>query len=272
MAATSSGDHEHRTGVDGGPHGRPLPVQPGAAPPVAPAAAERVTQARHEVVLHHGVRCHDQAAARVVARHPQAHVEVLGAEPEPLVEAGLEQCAAEEGHVRPDQGVDIALVVALLRLPLAEHVAVEAVRQLLALREVEFEREQRVVALQVAEHEAVRRARDDAASHSDGAIVVRGKQFPGPFGLWFAVIVEERHDGSGGGPDAGVARRRQAPVDLMTDHRRPVLPRDIACVVGRAVVHHDDLEFHVFLRGQGAQAPVDSRRPVERADHHAEVS
>ena len=55
--------------------------------------------------------------------------------------------------------------------------------------------------------------------------------------------------GPGGGLDPGVPRRRQAPVDLVPDHRDPVFSPDLARAVGRAVVHDDDLKLHVFLVG-----------------------
>ena len=84
-----------------------------------------------------------------------------------------------------------------------------------------------------------------------------------PFRLGLAVIVEEGDDGCGCRLHAGVPGGGQAAVDLMTDHRHAVLSGDLARVVGRAVVHDDDLELHVLLCRERVQAPVDSGCAIE---------
>ena len=49
----------------------------------------------------------------------------------------------------------------------------------------------------------------------------------------------------------------------MTDHRHAVLSGDLARVVGRAVVHDDDLELHVLLLRERVQAPIDPGCAIE---------
>ena len=116
----------------------------------------------------------------------------------------------------PTSVVDLSHVVPLLRRPLPEHIEVKPVQQLLTLRKIHFQRKQRVVALEKAEHEALWCVSGTRLGlRPDDAVFVGAEQFPRPFRFGFAVVVEECHDGSRRRPDACVSRCGKTAVRLM---------------------------------------------------------